>query len=167
MDEAKESVNSEAGVRVAIIVVGDSFCGEEEEVISKSRKYLTEEGHTVVRLDRVPASLESIQSMLRECMENEEIASIIVMGRTGISPGDVTLEAVDHFAEKEMPAFSAVFSQMCYEDIGPPAIVQRAEAFGSEGKAIFVIPLSKVASKKGVKKLIAPNLSEIVGGLRG
>lgn len=167
MSKDKNGETSGAGVPVAIVAVGDIFTDEDEEIIAKSCEYLTDEGHTVVRLDRTASSFEDIQSILRQCMEDGNIASIIVMGRTGVSTKDLTLEAVNHFAEKEMPAFSAVFSMMCYDEVGPPAIIQRAEAFGSEGKAVFVIPLSKVASKKGVKKLIAPNLSEIVGSLRG
>jgi len=166
MSREKRGETAGAGSSVAIVAVGDAFSEEDEELLSKAREYLRDEGHTVVRLDRASPSFDDIQSVLRQCMEDGNIASIIVMGRTGVSAKDLTLEAVNHFAEKEMPAFSAVFSMMCYEEVGAPAIVQRAEAFGSEGKAVFVIPLSKLAVKKAVKRLIAPHLSEIVMNLR-
>ena len=114
-------------------------------------------GRTIVR-DEVP----EIQRALREAIEDKDTQVIIVSGGTGVSRRDVTLEAVSHFEEKSLPGFGELFRTLSFREIGTAAMMSRATAFVSEGKAIFCIPGSEKAARLAVRDIIAPEAGHLV-----
>ncbi|MCK4633794.1 MogA/MoaB family molybdenum cofactor biosynthesis protein [Candidatus Bathyarchaeota archaeon] len=105
---------------------------------------------------------EAIREAIRDALKNEDVNAVLIVGGTGIAPKDITIETVSPLLEKTLPGFGELFRSLSYDEIGSPAIMSRAVAGVTEGKAIFCIPGSPNAVKLCLDKLILPETGHIV-----
>jgi len=108
-----------------------------------------------------------IQKTIRGMLDSSEIDAIITSGGTGITPSDVTIEAVAPLLEKELPGFGELFRHLTYQDIGSAALMSRAIGGVAKGKAVFCLPGSPHAVKLCLERLILPETAHIVLHARG
>jgi len=123
---------------------------------------LQKHGHRVTFRTVVPDDRSLIEQSVRRALKSRRVDAVITCGGTGISPTDVTIETVQPLLEKELHGFGEVFRRLSYEEIGSAAILTRAIAGVSEGKAVFCIPGSPHAASLAVEKLILPEAGHIV-----
>jgi molybdenum cofactor biosynthesis protein B len=122
------------------------------------------EEFNVVDYALVPDSMDEIRKTLLEILEG--VDAIITTGGTGITPTDVTIEAVEPLIEKKIDGFGELFRHLSYAEVGIPGILSRTFAGVVNGKAIFCLPGSKKAVKLGVR-LIRESLKHIISHARG
>lgn len=149
-------------VSCAVITVSDTRTEATDESGKLIRQMLEAHGHSVRRYAIVRDEVLTIESIMRECVDDAEIQAIVVSGGTGVSGRDCTVEAVRSFAEKELPGFGELFRMLSYQEIGSAAFLSRAFAFVTERKAVFVLPGSKAAVRLATEKLIAPELGHLL-----
>jgi len=149
-------------VVVAIITVSDSRTHSDDTSGKAIAEVLGLHGHRILRKTIVKDEVPEIQKALREMIEDTQIQAIVMNGGTGIARRDVTLEAVSHFEEKQMPGFGELFRMLSHREIGSAAVMSRATAFVSEGKVVFCLPGSEKAVRLAVAELIAPELGHMV-----
>ena len=90
-----------------------------------------------------------------------ETGSVSVTGGTGITPKDVTIEAVRPLFKKELTAFGPVVAQLSLEAVDSAAILSRSVA-GIVGKTVvFCIPGSLAACKLICKAVIFPEAGHL------
>lgn len=154
-------------VRVAVVVVSDEVVGSSDASGDAVRSLLTEFGHVVVREGRVCQEQQEVQRVLREAIEGQDVDSIILIGGTGLSKKDVTLEAAEPFQEKLLPGFSELLRQITFEEAGATSLCLRSAAFVSEGKIVFCIPGSEQVARVATGRLIAPELGRLLSECRG
>jgi molybdenum cofactor biosynthesis protein B len=124
-------------------------------------------GHKVVFHAVVPDDEEMVRSAVTRVLADHQPHAVIVTGGTGISPLDVTIEAVKPLFAKELSAFAVLFAQLSFEQIGSAAILSRATA-GIIGRSIvFCIPGSIKACQLACDRLIFPELGHIIRHCRG
>ncbi|MBL0713457.1 MAG: MogA/MoaB family molybdenum cofactor biosynthesis protein [Desulfosarcina sp.] len=125
------------------------------------------EGHHLVAHHVVPDAAVSISEALGIIIDAHHPDVILVTGGTGISPSDVTIEAVRPMFTKELTSFGPLFAQLSYEQIDSAALMSRATA-GIIGQTIvFCIPGSLNACKLACKTLIFPELGHLAKHVRG
>jgi len=149
-------------VGVAIVTVSDTRTEKDDTSGSAIAEVLQEAGHIVRRKMIVRDDVAEIQRALRELLEDNEVQAVVMNGGTGISRRDVTIEAVAHFREKDLPGFGELFRMLSYEEIGSAALMSRAVAFVTEGKVVFCVPGSEKAARMAASKLVAPELGHMV-----
>jgi molybdopterin adenylyltransferase len=153
-------------LRVAILTVSTTRGLAED----KSGKWMADEaareGHRVVFHDVAPDDADVIRNEAASIIENYRPHALLVSGGTGISPKDVTIEALRPIFEKEMTAFSAIFAQLSYEQIDSAAILSRAAAGIWENTVIFCMPGSLKACKLACKHIIFPELGHVTTHLQ-
>ncbi len=103
---------------------------------------------------------EGVLSMLKH------VDAVVTTGGTGISPRDVTIEAVKPLVEKELEGFGEIFRYLSYKEVGDRAMLTRVFAGVLDGKAVFCLPGSLNAVKLGVK-LIKSQIRHIITHARG
>jgi molybdenum cofactor biosynthesis protein B len=91
----------------------------------------------------------------------------VVTGGTGLSPEDITVEAVRPLFDQQIPGFGELFRSLSYEDIGPRALLSRAFGGTKDGVAIFCLPGSKQGAAFGTEELILPTVAHILGHTLG
>ena len=126
-----------------------------------------EQGHNVVLHEVIPDDEDVIRGTVTRVLADPAPHAVIVTGGTGLSPLDVTIEAVKPLFAKELSAFAVLFAQLSYEEIASAAILSRATA-GIIGRSIiFCIPGSIKACQLACNKLIFPELGHIIRHCRG
>lgn len=114
-------------------------------------KVTTDDRHSIVKA--VAASLGSNPHVL------------LITGGTGISPADVTIEAIRPLFIKELTAFGILFAQLSFEQIDSAAVLSRATAGIIGNTAVFCLPGSLNACKLACRELIFPEIKHIAAHL--
>ena len=73
-----------------------------------------------------------------------------------------TYEAVTALFDKHLNGFGELFRMLSYQEIGSAAMLSRATAGMSGGRAIFMLPGSPAAVRLAMEKLILPELGHVV-----
>jgi len=88
---------------------------------------------------------------IQRAVLNSKGEIVVVIGGTGITPKDVTVEAIKPLIKKELEGFGEVFRYESYKEVGVNAILSRAFAgILSNRKVIFCLPGSKNAVRLGI-----------------
>jgi len=125
-------------------------------------KLLEKSGHSVKLRALIPDDEKLIVKTIKGALSRKDVDSIVISGGTGITPSDVTIEAVQPLIEKGLPGFGELLRKISYEKIGSPAVLTRAMAGIVSGKVIFCIPGSPQAVEVAVKNLILPEVGHII-----
>ena len=103
-----------------------------------------------------------ISDTVRTLIREKAPQAILLTGGTGISPADLTIEALRPMFTKELSAFGTLFTQLSYGQIGSAALLSRATA-GIIGKTVvFCMPGSLKACRLACKEIIFPELGHLI-----
>jgi molybdopterin adenylyltransferase len=108
----------------------------------------------------------AIAATIGELLAAPDVDVIVVSGGTGVSPTDVTPEAVAPLLERPLDGFGELFRALSFEQVGAAALLSRALAGTARGRAVFVLPGSPKAAELGLTRLILPVAGHLVGQLR-
>lgn len=162
-----EEHRHEAPRRVAVYVVtaSDTRGEAEDESGSYLKASLGAAGHVLAGYRIVKDEPAEIRAALAAAAEAGADA-IVVNGGTGIAGRDRTYEAVAAVLEKRLDGFGELFRMLSYAEIGSAAMLSRAVAGVSGGRAVFSVPGSRAAVRLAWEKLIGPELGHVVRELR-
>lgn len=113
-------------------------------------KLCTEAGHECSR-EIIDDSKSMIRLFLMKSLYEDGNDVVIFMGGTGLSPRDVTIEAVSPLLDKKLDGFGEIFRRISFDSIGSPALMSRSIAGTIENKSIFCLPGSPDATRVGVE----------------
>jgi molybdenum cofactor biosynthesis protein B len=102
---------------------------------------------------------------LRKAVETSDADAVVICGGTGLTPLDLTLEAVEPLFEKTLPGFGEIFRHKSLEEVGTRAMLTRAAAGVYHGRAIFCLPGSPGAARLGIDLILA-EIIHIIGHIR-
>ncbi len=161
MTTEKHKAHAPKSLVLAIVTVSTTRSLADDKSGHWMRKR-AEKKHKVALHEVIPDNKDVIADTIRTIIQEHNPNAILVSGGTGISPADVTVEAVRPMFTKELTAFGPLFSQLSYEEIDSAALLSRATA-GIVGKTlVFCIPGSLKACKLACKELIFPELGHLV-----
>jgi len=120
------------------------------------------EGHRVIYHQVIKDDADLISGSLVDLVENSAPRVILVTGGTGLSDADVTIEAVRPLLDKELTAFSVLFTQLSFNQIDSAAIISRATAGRIGRSLVFCMPGSLNACKLACRELIFPEVGHMV-----
>jgi len=149
-------------VSIGIITVSSTRTVETDKSGAWIKKLTQKEGHRLDAYLIVPDNQETIHNAVMSLIHEQKIQVLIITGGTGISPQDVTIEAVAPLFSKEMSAFNALFAQLSFEQIHSAALLSRATAGIIAQSIVFCIPGSLKAVKLACYELIFPELGHLV-----
>lgn len=150
-------------VRIGIVTASTTRSLKLDESGLWMAKQAKKEGHEVVFHHVVPDDAKTIAGAVLTAANNHRAQVIVVTGGTGITPQDVSIEAVTPLFTKKLPAFGPLFAQLSYDQIDSAAIMSRASAGVIDNHAVaFCIPGSLKACKLACSALIFPELGHMV-----
>ena len=149
-------------IKVAVISVSTTRNLSEDTSGAWIKKQTKREGHEVVVHQVVTDEIMAIQELVLHVTDKINPDVIIMTGGTGISPRDVTIEAVKPLFEKELTAFGPLFAHLSFEEIDSAAILSRATAGILKQTIIFCMPGSIKACKLACNHLIFPELGHLL-----
>ena len=149
-------------IRLAIVSVSTTRGIAEDKSGIWMKKEIKKEGHETVVHHVVTDEVNAIQEMVNHVVDNVGPHVILMSGGTGLSPRDVTVEAVSPLFDKELTAFGPLFAQLSFEQIDSAAIMSRATAGIVRNTIVFCMPGSLNACKLACQSLIFPELGHLV-----
>lgn len=149
-------------VTVGIITVSTSRSMAEDQSGQWMSKQVKKEGHTVVHHTVIPDNLSRIRDTVLSVIREFSPNVVLITGGTGISPKDLTIEAVRPLFSKELTAFGVLFAQLSFEEIDSAALLSRATAGIIYNSVVFSMPGSLKACKLACNALIFPEMGHLV-----
>jgi len=92
-----------------------------------------------------PNNVGEIRAAVLEASEVAEI--VLVTGGTGVSPRDLTIEAIEGIASKRIPGLGEDHRRRSYSHVGARALLSRAEGFVVGKSLVFASPGNPQAVK--------------------
>ena len=163
---AEHRKKSAYNANVAVITLSTSRALNSDKSGDIIQQLLENKGHTVLVRRLIPDNRNVLRATLRELAREKKIHAIITTGGTGLTPTDVTIEAVRGMLDKELPGFNSLFMVLSYPQVKSAAMLSRALAGTIKGKIIFCLPGSPRACKLAIESLILPELGHILMLLR-
>jgi molybdenum cofactor biosynthesis protein B len=121
------------------------------------------DGHEVVTRELVDDSYDRVQGAVDNLVGRRDVDVVVTTGGTGVTPDDVTVEAVRTLFDKELPGFGEVFRSLSFEDIGTKVVGTRATAGVVDRTLVFCLPGSEHAARLGADEVITPEVEHLVG----
>ncbi|MDH5410220.1 MAG: molybdenum cofactor biosynthesis protein B [Alphaproteobacteria bacterium] len=134
-------------VNIAVMTVSDSRTEADDRSGGTLIERLEEAGHKLAARAIIRDEADLIAARMQEWINDPEIDVIISTGGTGVTGRDVTPEAVNRVAEKEIPGFGELFRWISYQKIKTSTIQSRAMGAVAKGTYIFALPGSTGACK--------------------
>jgi molybdenum cofactor biosynthesis protein B len=149
-------------LRIGIISVSSTRSLQNDESGHWIRRRAGKEGHAVVAHVVLPDDVEAIRRTIRKLLADHRPHAVVLTGGTGITSGDVTIEAVQPMLDKELSAFGPLFAQLSFEAVDTAALLSRAHAGIVARTLVFCLPGSLKACQLGCRELVFPELGHLV-----
>lgn len=145
-------------VRIAVLTVSDSRSLEEDRSGNVLSDRLTEAGHILVERQICKDERDDIAAILRAWTKRDDVDVVLSTGGTGLTGRDVTVEAHRDVYEKEIDAFSTLFTHVSIAKIGTSAVQSRACGGVANGTYLFALPGSPGACKDAWDEILVKQL---------
>ncbi len=145
-------------VNIAILTISDTRTLETDASGKLAGDLLEEAGHSIVSRDIVIDNESLISEAMGQRIANPEIDVLITTGGTGVTPRDVTPEALAPHVTKPIPGFGEIFRLISFEEIGISTIQSRAVGALCGQTYVFVLPGSTGAVRTALTKILLQQL---------
>jgi len=147
----------------AVLTISSSRASTEDPAGDAIDALLSEAGHEVAIRELVGDDYDGIQSTVERLLERADVDAIVTAGGTGVTPDDVTIEALDPLLEKVLPGFGELFRALSREEIGTRVVGTRAMAGVVDGVPVFALPGSEHAARLGTEEIILEEAGHLAG----
>ncbi len=166
MSSKEHKKRTPGNLRLGLLTVSTSRTPASDESGQWLRKQADKEGHTVVSQAVIPDHQATIRTAVCRAINDHAPHILILTGGTGISPADVTIEAVQPLFTKELTAFGPAVAQLNLNAIDSAAIMSRATAGIVCRTVVFCLPGSLHACKLIARALIFPEAGHLAKHLQ-
>jgi molybdenum cofactor biosynthesis protein B len=159
---AEHKSHAPRAVRCIVCTVSDSKTPETDTSGRLLQDMLREAGHEVVAYHIVKDEPSQVHGVIHGACTDPRVQAVIFTGGTGITSRDRTFEAIEALLDMRLPGFGELFRMLSYQEIGPAAMLSRAQAGVRAGRLVFSLPGSPPACRLGLERLILPELGHLV-----
>lgn len=150
-------------VGFGVLTISSSRTPETDESGDALVEAIEDDGQAVVVRDLATDDEQAIAHRVEELVSHEGIDAVVTTGGTGLSPDDVTVEALSPLFDRKIPGFGEQFRAQSVDEVGPHGMLTRATAGIVDGVPVFCLPGSEQAASFGATKLVLPVVSHVVG----
>lgn len=151
---------------VAVVTVSSSRSLSEDEPGDAIVAAFEGEGHELATRELIEPGFDNVQAVVSRLVGRGDVDVVATTGSTGVGPEDATLEAVSGFIDKELPAFSQLFTRLSYEEVGTGVLRTRSLGGISDGVPIFCLPDDVDATRLAAESIIVPEAPALVDQAR-
>lgn len=150
-------------VGFGLLTVSSSRTLETDDGGDAIARAIRDDGHAVVARELVGDETDSIRERVRSFCDRDDVDAVVTTGGTGVTPDDVTVEAVRPLFDRDLPGFGEQFRARSVDSVGPHAMISRATAGVAGSVPVFCLPGSQQAAEFGTTELILPIVAHVVG----
>jgi molybdenum cofactor biosynthesis protein B len=152
-----------ASLGVAVVTVSSSRSLDDDPAGDAIQSALEAEGHEVVTRELIGDSFDGVQGTVDHLVGRQDVDTVVTTGGTGVTPDDVTVEAVRPLFGKHLPGFGELFRRLSYDEIGTKVVGTRAVAGVADGVPVFCLPGSENAATLGVEEIVVHEAGHLAG----
>jgi molybdopterin adenylyltransferase len=145
-------------IGVGVLTVSDTRTLADDRSGDVICEHLAAAGHAVAARAIVTDDVEAIRARLRAWIADPAVEVVIATGGTGVTPRDVTPEALAPLVTKSIPGFGELFRWLSFAEIGTSTIQSRAEAALCDRTYVFLLPGSPNGVRLAMEKILVPQL---------
>ena len=127
-------------VNIALLTVTDTRTFDNDKSGAILVEKIKEANHNLIDRKICKDNKDDIVVILKEWINQKNIDVVITTGGTGLTGRDITPEAINEIADKQIPCFGEVFRTISLKTVGTSAIQSRACAVLANGKYVFALP---------------------------
>jgi molybdenum cofactor biosynthesis protein B len=146
-----------------VVTVSSSRSIEEDGAGDAIAAAFEDAGHEVAVRELVADDLDGIQSTVDRLVARDDVGVVVTTGGTGVTPDDVTIDAVRPVLRTELPGFGELFRRLSYDEVGTRVVGTRAVAGIARGVPVFCLPGSENAARLGATEIIVPEAPHLAG----
>ena len=146
-------------VNIALLTVTDTRTLKTDKSGNILVKKINKAGHNLVEREICKDSKKDIKKILKIWIKIKKIDVIITTGGTGLTGRDITPEAIDEIADKQIPGFGEIFRYISLSTVGTSSIQSRACAVLANGKYVFALPGSSGGVTDAWDKILVHQLN--------
>lgn len=150
-------------VAFAVVTVSSTRDRAEDTAGDTIEAAIESSTHTLTIRELISDDLDDIQDAVDRLVDRDDVDCVVTTGGTGVTPDDVTVEAVTPLFDKELPGFGELFRAMSRSEVGTSVVATRATAGVVDGVPVFSLPGSENAARLGIDELVLPEAGHIVG----
>ncbi len=148
------------------ITVSDSRTAATDTGGRRIREMVEAAGHRLAAAEIVRDEVEAIRAALTAMLGREDVDAVVLTGGTGVSPRDVTPEAIEPLLGRPLPGFGEVFRALSYEQVGAAAMLSRSCAGVAGRRVVYALPGSPKAVELAMERLILPETGHLLAQCR-
>lgn len=145
-------------IHAGVITVSDTRTLETDKSGALIVSLLEAAGHTVAARAIVTDNRDKISAQLGAWIADPGVDVIITTGGTGVTPRDITPEALAPHVTKAIPGFGELFRYLSFAEIGTSTIQSRAEGALCTDTFVFLLPGSTGGVRLGMEQILIPQL---------
>lgn len=145
-----------------VVTVSDTKTPETDTSGSVIRELLTAAGHRVAGATIVKDEPVEVARLVRAACADPAVQAVILTGGTGITSRDSTFEAVEALLDKRLPGFGELFRMLSFSEVGPAAMLSRAQMGIHARRIVVSLPGSPGACRLALEKLVIPELGHLL-----
>jgi len=127
-------------VNIALLTVTDTRTFDNDKSGAILVDKIKQSTHNLLDRKLCKDNKDDIVIILKEWLQNEKVDVIITTGGTGLTGRDITPEAIEKIADKQIPGYGEVFRTISLKTVGTSAIQSRACAVLANGTYVFALP---------------------------
>ena len=155
------------GFSFAVVTMSDKGSrGERDDTSGKLlQQLLLDEGYVMKGYEIIPDDRDLIVHTLLELIDTRNVDLVVTTGGTGVSPTDVTPEAMQAVIEKDIPGMAEAMRASSLAKT-PNAVLSRGRA-GIRGQSLIInLPGSRKAARENIEVLL-PALPHALNKIKG
>jgi molybdenum cofactor biosynthesis protein B len=150
-------------ISAGVVTVSTSRGTDEDPSGDAIIEILEEHGIELAHRELVDDEFDRVQQTVDTLTDRDDIDLIVTTGGTGVTPDDVTVEAVSPLLSKTLPGFGELFRTLSYEEVETRIVATRAVAGIVDGVPVFCLPGSENAVRLGTREIIVEEAPHLVG----
>ncbi|WP_348607931.1 MogA/MoaB family molybdenum cofactor biosynthesis protein [Halobaculum rarum] len=162
-DDHEHHAHDVEQLRYAVVTVSSSRGHEDDTAGDTIEAAVEAAGDEVVVREVVNDDFDGVQGTVNRLVDRDDVDCVVTTGGTGVTPDDVTVEAVTPLLNKELPGFGELFRSMSRDDVGTMVVGTRATAGVAGGVPVFCLPGSENAARLGIEEIIVEEAGHLAG----
>jgi molybdopterin adenylyltransferase len=165
-EHARAADTATPSIGFAIITTTDSRSAAQDESGALAARLVEASGLVVAARCLLPNHRDRIAAEVGAQLVAAGVDVVLVLGGTGLSARDVSVDAVAPQFTRVLPGFGELFRALSFAEVGAAAMLSRATGGVANGKALFVLPGSPAAVRLALEKLILPEIAHLLAQAR-
>jgi molybdenum cofactor biosynthesis protein B len=145
-----------------VLTISDTKTPETDTSGALIRELLAAAGHRVAGATIVRDEPAEVRRVIAQAVADPGVQVVILTGGTGVTSRDSTFEAVETLLDKRLPGFGELFRMLSYQEIGPAAMLSRAQLGIHQRRIVASLPGSPNACRLALEKLLIPEMPHLV-----